>query len=292
MHRISFVCLSLILFARSIQTLTLPRLKQRDGAGTAEEMLQQEQKPSSSILFNQGGPTYKDVQQGTNGDCWLDAASAALAYADPDHLKFIMHDLDDSEGLVTVTLWDDTTPEPQNITKPTLANYKASQSIATGINDDAVWPAVMELAFQGLAKKCPDLKIAPSLNGGTLADSLGALYGSTTTRVTYYLIKDTSDDDLWALWDKAATKPTTTGSTDPSGEYMADGLPGNHAYTVMHGDRNSGVVTLRNPWAHVSDNSAGFTDNGGQGVTGLGDGVFNISYSDWKKYFVDIAGIQ
>ncbi len=289
MHSLSFLW-PLVFLAPAINSRTiLPR----DGAGTAEQELQYESKPSSSTLFNNGVPKYRDVAQGTNGDCWLDAASAALAYADPNHLKFIMYDLFDSKGLVTVTLWDGTTPYVQNITKPTLMDYHASQSIAVAIDDEAVWPAVMELAFKGLAKQFPSLMIAPTLNGGTIASSLEAMYGLPSTSVTYYMIGDASDDELWALWDQAPTKPTTSSSGDPTKKVMmADGLPGNHAYTAMHGDRSTGVVTLRNPWGKVSQNSIGFSNNGGKGVTGLGDGVFSISYSDWKLYFLDIAGIK
>lgn len=52
------------------------------------------------------------------------------------------------------------------------------------------------------------------------------------------------------------------------------------------------MVTLRNPWAIVSENpNTGFSNSGGKGITDRGDGVFDITFIDWQKYFTDITAI-
>jgi len=194
------------------------------------------------------------------------------------------------KGSVTVTLYDGNTPYPQTVIKPDSITYSNKETLANSQKQGApfVWPAVMEEGFKSFAKQRPDTKIAPTLNGGTIASSLAAMYGST---ITYYSIADTSDDKLWALWLKVATKPTTSSSMDTKSTMMANGLPGSHAYSAIRCDRNKGMVTLRNPWGMVSQNSAGFSNNGGKGVTGRGDGVFDITFADWKTYFLDIAAV-
>ena len=283
------IIVSLLLVART-QSSVIPLLT-RDGPGD----LQTDTHPFESTLYDVGGPTYKDVAQGTNGDCWLDAASAAVAYADQAHLMKIMVDTGDIQGQVNVTLYDGT-PFNVKVVKPDLTDYKASESVAT---TDYVWPAVMERAFQAFATDHPDTQIAPTLNGGTIASSLQAMYGSGDS-ITYYTISETSDDDLWALWLKVGSKPTTsstfgtdTASTTSSNPDMTDdGIPKGHAYTAIRCDQTKGIVTLRNPWGIVSQTKAGFSNNGGKGITGRGDGVFDISFADWKAEFVDIAAVS
>ena len=43
--------------------------------------------PASAPLFNNGGPSYLDVEQGAVGDCWLMASLAEVAARDPQDIK-------------------------------------------------------------------------------------------------------------------------------------------------------------------------------------------------------------
>ena len=90
---------------------------------------------------------------------------------------------------------------------------------------------------------------------------------------------------------KLETKPTTSSRDDTTSEMMADGLPGEHAYTAMCYGSNTGMVTLWNPWEIASEDNAGFSNNGGNFVTDKGDGFLDITFDDYKLYFLDIAAI-
>ena len=43
--------------------------------------------PASAPLFNSGGPSYLDVEQGAVGDCWLEASLAEVAARDPQDIR-------------------------------------------------------------------------------------------------------------------------------------------------------------------------------------------------------------
>ena len=43
--------------------------------------------PASAQLFNNGVPSYLDVEQGAVGDCWLEASLAEVAARDPQDIK-------------------------------------------------------------------------------------------------------------------------------------------------------------------------------------------------------------
>ena len=118
------------------------------------------------------------------------------------------------------------------------------------------------------------------LDGGTGLQALKAIYGPHTP-LTWKATAGTSDDDLWAIWQKVDSKPTVTGI------YKADnnGLPSGHVYSAMRCDRGKGIVTLRNPWGLVSQKPT-------SKVTHHGDGVFDISFEDWKSIYGDITAVS
>ena len=125
-----------------------------------------------------------------------------------------------------------------------------------------------------------DLLKNKHLDGGTGRQALGAIYGPSTP-LTYKELATTSDDDLWAIWLNVGSKPAVSAIYKTN----ANGLPSPHAYSAIRCDRGKGIVTLRNPWGIVSQNPT-------SGVTDHGDGIFDISFEDWKRDFGDFTAVS
>lgn len=62
--------------------------------------------PARKSLFKFSGPHYSDVAQGMEGDCWLDAVSAAVAFSDWNKLTQMMRDPMSKDGVVSVDLYN------------------------------------------------------------------------------------------------------------------------------------------------------------------------------------------
>lgn len=223
---------------------------------------------------------------------------ASVAYADQAHLKGMMIDPHNGDGTVPVTLYTGSNASNYTITKVTIDTMKSTYSDAAPyvVSGDWVWPAAMESAFAAYAADSTansNLHIPGDLNGGNGNQAFGAMYGSSIAQ-TYLSISTSSDDALWSVWNTVSSKPTISASMSYSGsaELPTIGLPENHMYTAITSNQAAGTVTLRNPWGIVSQGGNGFSNNGGQGVTGQGDGVFEISFADWKTYFVDITQVN
>ena len=286
---ISLLSATALLAITPSSTLIIPR----DTAESAWAPFANGFNPADQMLWNpQTGPGYEDVSQGSTGDCWLDASMASVAYADQAHLESIMNDPHNSAGTVTVTLWDGSQSTTNTVTKVTVDTMKQqySDSAPEITEGNWVWPAAMELAFINFAGAHPDTNINGNLNGGTPISALKAMYGESAT-IIYESISNTDDDNLWTTILNASTKPTITTSQSSSSFLLANGLPSDHAYSVIRSDRRIGMMTLRNPWGSVSENSVRIATSGGAGITDHGYGVFDISYNDWKTYFVDITSI-
>lgn len=118
------------------------------------------------------------------------------------------------------------------------------------------------------------------------------MYGPSIP-ITYAELAHTPDDALWAIWLDASLKPTVSTSNISSDRFLANELPSNHDYSAIRCDKDKGFVTLRNLWGMVSQDPLWGTSNGGgEGVTDRGDGVFDISFVDWKTYFIDITAVN
>lgn len=284
--------LTSLLALQHVGALPSPSLRNRETATEPNSVVQGAIQPSKQTLWDPTtGPTYRDVAQGTSGDCWLDASMAAIAYADQAHLKGMMVDPQNSDGTVPVTLYSGATAQSYTITKVTIDTMKATYSDAAPYvtSGNWVWPAAMENAFAAYAAANTGSGIPGDLDGGNGNEAFGAIYGSAVP-ISYLGIGDSDDDALWTVWNGVSNKPTVTASMSASSADLPTiGLPENHMYTAIGCDEAAGMVKLRNPWGIVSQASNGFSNNGGQGVTGEGDGVFEISFADWKTYFVDIT---
>ena len=146
-----------------------------------------------------------------------------------------------------------------------------------------MWPAAMEQAFVGLGQHYPDLKINANLKGGNELSAFKIMYDETRVNIRTLTIRENTtqhttsnvDEDLWAVWNQVGTQPTTSDLIHQN----TLGLPHGHAYSAINCDQKKGIVTLRNPWGIVSHG------NLSQSVKTHEDGIFDISFEDWKRSF-------
>ena len=108
--------------------------------------------PAQLVLWDpKAGVQYRDIAQGTTGDCWLDASMASIALADPKHIQQIMTN---DGAQADVTLWDDNTSNTYKVQKRTVEDMRKSFSDASPkvAGGQWIWPACMEDAFLELAQ--------------------------------------------------------------------------------------------------------------------------------------------
>jgi len=282
---------------------------------TYTPIVQPEIDPSKQTLFDpEHGPSYRDVAQGSLGDCGLVAAMASMAYANPSHLLSIFNDPHDSKGTVTVNLWAQDQKYEYTVRKWTITDANPTSTdasifvtggqwyyVITCLNSlyqnqmltiHRVWPNTLQLSMLQHATSHPESNIPADLYGVQPRDAFHAMSGPGPA-TTYLEISNTIDDVLWVAWKQVKTRPSVSSTVSSTSRNLDNGLPENHAYSALDYNDTKGTVTLRNPWGIVSqDPFWGTSTSGGEGVTDLGDGIFEITFTDWKTHFVDITLID
>ena len=95
----------------------------------------------------------------------------------------------------------------------------------------------------GNTSRHPEVGIPSNLNGAVVMYGMKVLYGSGY-QYQYSQTPSTSDQDMWATWNKVTTRPTVFVTLN---EKLPSDLISNHAYTGISCDQNAGTFTLRNP---------------------------------------------
>ena len=179
-------------------------------------------------------PSYTDVDQGSLGDCWLMAASAAVAHRDPERLQNRISQNED--GSFNVQLGDET-----RVVQPTFPD--AGYADPTPNNQsDTLWPALIEKAYANREGNSYE-----NLDGGNAGRALEALTGEPTTRTS---INSSSDlDSLYGTLRGGidGDHPMVAATRD---EGVADPFHDNHAYAVLDAYERDGqrYVKVYNPW--------------------------------------------
>jgi hypothetical protein len=115
-----------------------------------------------------------------------------------------------------------------------------------------------------------------------------ALSGNSVDARTFVF---TSDNTMRAMLMAATNnKKVVTAVTKGLGvnESTVNGIRMSHIYTVVKYDANQDRVLLRNPWKqNPAPYNGGITETGYP--TGPNTGYFWLSYSDFERYFLQVA---
>ncbi|XP_027886710.1 calpain-5-like [Xiphophorus couchianus] len=269
-------------------------------------------------LFVEGISSH-DLNQGSEGNCWMVAACSCLALKS-DLWKKVIPDWKEQEwdsnyaGIFHFRFWifgewidvviDDRLPTSNG----QLIYCQSKQN-------NEFWSALLEKAYAKL------FGCYESLDGGNTRDAVVDFSGAVAEAIDlqeekYYTDKKTQDklfDNLLKVWEHNGI---ISSSINPQGfelESRTDnGLVRGHAYSVTdvkrvqlsHGLRTYfkndtiPLIRLRNPWGKIewtgawSDSSEewskiGDTERGNLGITVADDGEFWMSFTDWCKNFTD-----
>ncbi|XP_032432816.1 calpain-5-like [Xiphophorus hellerii] len=269
-------------------------------------------------LFVEGISSH-DLNQGSEGNCWMVAACACLALKS-DLWKKVIPDWKEQEwdsnyaGIFHFRFWifgewidvviDDRLPTSNG----ELIYCQSKQN-------NEFWSALLEKAYAKL------FGCYESLDGGNTGDAVVDFSGAVAEAIDlqeekYYTDKKTQDklfDNLLKVWEHNGI---ISSSINPQGfelESRTDnGLVRGHAYSVTdvkrvqlsHGLRayfkndTIPLIRLRNPWGKIewtgawSDSSVewskiGDAERGNLGITVADDGEFWMSFTDWCKNFTD-----
>ncbi|HEX3450702.1 MAG TPA: C2 family cysteine protease [Isosphaeraceae bacterium] len=218
---------------------------------------------ASGTLFGSGGPSYKDVYQGEEGDCWLLSSLAVTAAHDPSLIQSMFtSDGTQMENGVPVQVWTVRFYDNGVASYLTVNNLLPASSgnlvYAGGFQsisnpNNVLW---VELAEKAYAQLCasgwnsrPESNAFASLNGGSASTALPVIAGAQESTSNAFA---NSTSFINAI---DAGMLLTLG-TYPSGN-NALGIVGNHDYSVVGYNASNQTFTLLNPWGWNNNNAPG-----------------------------------
>jgi hypothetical protein len=201
--------------------------------------------PSSDTLFGPNGPSYLDVDQGEEGDCWLIASLAEVAAQDPQAIKN-MFTYDGTSvvngatvGVYTVRFYN---------SKGTAESVTIDTELPDGggLYDHPVngvlWVALAEKAYavaNGLGyvmTSDPGSNSYDALNAAYPVWALQAITGASASSIT---INPTQAASAWT-----AGKFVILSTVSPASSEIV----GDHDYAVVGYNASTGMFELLNPW--------------------------------------------
>ncbi len=220
---------------------------------------------ASPMLFANGVPHIEEIKQGKTGDCYFLSTAGGMAYHTPQRIIEMIQKNDDGSFSVTF---------PRH--KPIIVDPPTDTEIAcfSDAGDDGMWIHVLEKAYATYKnKKTKKYAIEPLdvvTHGGSGARMIMFMTGEACVR---YPTASTSDDDLRKHL-KSALEKNRVVNTGTSG----------HCLTILSYDPTSDIVTVWNPWGTTTNYSTVHKD--------MKNGVFQLSLTELKKYFVSILPEQ
>jgi hypothetical protein len=212
---------------------------------------------SKSEIEKSGGSV---IKQAAYPNCWFEAALAAVIRMPHGHELIAGMMKKTGEHTFRVTFPGD----------KKYIEVNSDDLRDMGVHDKALWARILD---------CGCLKKFPGNEGVSNDTGIRILTGMPT----YYVDPSGSPAaEIASILDKACSQrqPMIMG-TSPESRITC--LPANHAFTVLGFDKNSGVVTLQNPWngdpLFFKQPDLGKTKPIGeaQGVRDLGNGIVQVS---------------
>ncbi len=237
--------------------------------------------PAAGKLFGSGGPSYKDVAQGTEGDCWLLAAFAETAAMDPSVIQSMF--TDDGTALengVQVHVWTVRFYNDGVTTYLTVNNELPAengdfvyaggfQSISNSSN--VLWAPLLEKAY---AQLC-----ASGWNGRPQSDAYASLSsGNASTALPVITgFPESSGSPMSSAGSFASAVSAGTllvlgsfSNTSGSGTTNSIGIVYSHSYAVIGYNASNQTFTLMNPWGWNNTNAPG---------------ILNVTWDQITQYF-------
>ncbi len=217
--------------------------------------------PVSGTLFGSNGPSYLDVKQGDQGDCWLLASLAEVAARDPQDIRnmFTSDGTTVENGVVVnlynVRFFDKGTPEYVTVDTELPSGGQYYDQPVNGV----LWVALAEKAYAeangaGWVTSGDDGSDSYSaLNSGQPSWALSAITGKSASSFTF-----SSSTNLAADWN-AGDLIVLGSDTNPTNSDIVGG----HAYAVVgYNASSSEPFLVYNPWGTnssgmVMDNATG-----------------------------------
>jgi hypothetical protein len=215
------------------------------------------QMSTSPLYASSGAPSYLDVNQGYDGDCYFLSSIAVVALEDPTGIESMIT----NNGNGTYGVKFDVNGQADYVTvNDSLPNMPTGYSYANGsklefANGSVLWPELLEKAYAELnaqpnAPHGADLDAASDSYAGISAGGAYALTEITGQSVnTFNLGPSTSASTL-------ASDNTQLGAAFSGHEEMLvstsnnsnGNLVGDHMFEVVGYNATSDMLTLHNPW--------------------------------------------
>ena len=225
------------------------------------------------------------IRQGLVGDCYFLAALGSVVATNPQIVTRIIGQNSDNSYTVTFPGARD---EPITIEPPGLIEL----SLYAKITHFGIWPCVLEKAYgQFLISHGYKRTVIPT-DATEAAQHVYEAFDLITGQMgRWQLVSELDDEEISKSFSAAfkeqravaaASLPSARGDRDVT----ADGLPSQHAYSVLAWKPKTRQLTLRNPWGQVSDrqNERGALFAEEQ----CPDGVFTMTLDQLRRNFVAI----
>ena len=228
--------------------------------------------PAGAPLFNNGQPSYLDMEQGVVGDCWLDASLAEVAARDPQDIKnMFVYDGTTVDNGSTVGLYSVRFFSPNgtgfyvqvDTALPSGGGYY--NHVGNALGTQSLWTALAEKGYAeanalGLVTTSAEGQGSyASLNDGDPSWALQAITGNSASD---YSINPTNIATAWNAGDLIVLCTST-----PTSSFIV----GSHCYAVVGYNASSGQpFEVFNPWG---TNSSGWAP----GYTGTIYGLFTAN---------------
>ncbi|MGO8902553.1 MAG: C2 family cysteine protease [Isosphaeraceae bacterium] len=207
--------------------------------------------PASAPLFNSGGPSYLDVEQGAVGDCWLMASLAEVAARDPQDIRNMFTydgtivDNGATVGLYTVRFFN---------TNGAAVSVEVDTELPSGgayydrVTNGVLWVALAEKAYAEangagiVTTQYVGSDSYAALDGGDPSWALQAITGKPASDYSI------NPANIAAAWN--AGQLIVLGSSPNAGDNLIVGdSNGTHAYAVISYNASSSTpFELYNPW--------------------------------------------
>lgn len=253
---------------------------------------------------------YNDPIQGAVGNCYLIAAMAAVAWADPYTIVHRNRATGTGETDRTNAIqWHskggskDAPNRMVEVTDKVLVNASNFMPYCRSRDPNEIWPALYEKSFaKWILQDTSDVPDITKTAGGDPAKATAQITGK---KPYYWATNNRTADQLSAIVREHSANNKTfapmTAWTYGSGPmYNGSNIAGNHAYTILGWawKNSKHYIVLRNPWGQTEP--AGLNTYQGllsffdrsfwRPINTIGnDGVFALEQSAFKYYFAGLG---